>query len=32
LDRREALQWKIRRVEHRIVDLRSRLTTPPDGA
>jgi len=31
LDRREALQWKIRRVEHRIVDLRSRLTTPPDS-
>ena len=31
LDRHEALQWKIRRVEHRIVDLRSRLTTPPDG-
>ena len=28
LDRREALQWKIRRVEHRIVDLRSRLTSP----
>jgi chromosome segregation ATPase len=27
LDRRETLQWKIRRVEHRIVDLRSRLTT-----
>jgi hypothetical protein len=26
LDRREALQWNIRRVEHRIVDLRSRLT------
>ena len=28
LDRREALQWKIRRVEHRIVDLRSRLDGP----
>jgi hypothetical protein len=27
LDRRETLQWNIRRVEHRIVDLRSRLTT-----
>jgi hypothetical protein len=27
LEPREALQWNIRRVEHRIVDLRSRLTT-----
>jgi hypothetical protein len=38
LDRREALQWNIRRVEHRIVDLRSRLIGPaaadagPDAA
>jgi hypothetical protein len=31
LDRREALQWKIRRAEHRITDLRSRLTTPEEA-
>jgi chromosome segregation ATPase len=31
-ERRERLQWQIRRVEKRLADLRARLTTPPDGA
>ncbi len=31
-DRREALMWNIRRVEHRITDLRSRLNENDGGA
>jgi hypothetical protein len=31
MERREALQWMIRRVEMRMADLRARLTTPMDG-
>jgi hypothetical protein len=30
-DRREALMWNIRRVEHRITDLRSRLNENEGG-